>query len=57
MTLEDLDPGGAAEDGREQGRVVDVGVPGERGVQRQEPLHFFSGCARHLDISHSGTVM
>ena len=57
MTFKDFDAGGAAEDGGEQRRVVDVGVAGEGGVQREEALHLLPAGARHLHVAHRRAVV
>lgn len=57
MTLEDFDAGRSSEDCGEQGRMIDVGVPRERGVQREEPLHLVARGPRHKHVAHGSTVV
>ena len=57
MTLEHLDPRGPAEDRGKQRGMVNVRVPGEGRVEREEPLDLLSRGPGHLDVSHCGTVV
>ena len=57
MTLQHLDARRPPQDRREQRRVVYVGVPGEGGVQGQEPLHLLPRGAGHLHVPHRGAVV
>ena len=58
MALEHLDAGRPPKDGREERRVVDVGVPGERRIERQKPGHLVAGRGpRHEDVPDGRAVV
>ena len=57
MALQHLDARRSTEDRREERRVVNIGVAGERRVEGEEALYLLPRGAGHLHVAHRGAVV
>lgn len=57
VALEDLDACGATHDAGEEWRMIDVGVPGEGRVERQESWHSSTLAPSHDHVPDGGAVV